>query len=75
MLSYDELTRQTERTTDRLVAHARAQGFAPPRTSVTRTMPKVIDDDVSDRLRESFLAYLTTETGLQAQQNRAPTVS
>jgi LPS sulfotransferase NodH len=73
MLSYAELTRQTERTTDRLVAHARAQGFAPQRTSVTRTMTKVIDDNVSDRLRESFLAYLTTETGLQTQQNRTTT--
>ena len=75
MLSYDELTRQMERTTNRLVAHARAQGFAPHRTSVTRTMMKVIDEDVSDRLRESFLAFLSTETGLQVQQNRTPTVS
>jgi LPS sulfotransferase NodH len=70
MLSYDELTRQTEHTTDRLIAHARAQGFAPQRSSVTRTMIKVIDDDLSDRLRESFLAYLATERGLPAQHAR-----
>jgi Stf0 sulphotransferase len=71
MLSYDELTRQTERTTDRLIAHARAQGFAPHRTSVTRTTMKVIDEDLSDRLRESFLAYLSTETGLQVHSRTA----
>jgi LPS sulfotransferase NodH len=75
MLSYDELARQTDRSTDRLVAHAKAQGFTPRRTSVSRTMMKVIDEDLSDRLRKSFLVYLSTETGLQGQQNRAPTVS
>jgi Stf0 sulfotransferase len=75
MLSYDELTRQTERTADRLVGHARAQGFAPHCTSVTRTMMKVIDEDISNRLRESFLAYLSTETGLQVQKNCTPNVS
>ena len=75
VLSYHELTRQTERTTDRLIAYARSQGFAPQRTSVNRTMMKVIDDDLSDRLRESFFAYLSTETGLQVQPNREPSVS
>ncbi len=75
MLSYDELIGQTEQTTDRLVAHAVAQGFSPHATSVTRTMMKVIDQDLSDRLRESFLAYLSTETGLRGQQTRTPRLS
>ena len=32
VLSYRELTRQTERATDRLIAYARSQGFTPQRT-------------------------------------------
>jgi len=75
MLSYDELTRRTEQTADRLIVHARTQGFMPRRTSITRTMMKVIDEDLSDRLRQSFLAYLSTETGLTDQQKLPPAIS
>ena len=64
LLSYDELTGATAQSTERLVTHARAQGFTPHRDAVTRTMVKVIDTDTSQRLRESFLGYLATETGL-----------
>lgn len=64
LLTYDELTGATEQATERLLSHARAQGFTPHRDTVSRTMVKVIDTELSQRLRESFLGYLATETGL-----------
>ena len=64
LLTYDDLTVRTAATTQRLIAHATAHGFTPRRTTVTRSLLKVIDTERRDRLRESFLAHLRTESGL-----------
>jgi LPS sulfotransferase NodH len=63
MLTYDDLTRDVESTTQALVAHARAQGFDVRRDVVTRTLTKIISDDRSAAIRESFLEFLTSEPG------------
>lgn len=64
MLTYDDLTRDVEATTRRLVTHARAQGFDVQRDVVTRKLTKVISDDRAVAIRESFLGFLTAEPGI-----------
>jgi hypothetical protein len=64
LLGYGDLTGAVEETTARLVAHARAHGFHPRRSQVSRTLVKVLDAERSQELRESFLDYLRAETGL-----------
>ena len=64
MLTYEDLTGDVEATTRRLVAHARGQGFDVTREVVTRNLTKVIADDQSAAIRESFLRFLTSERGI-----------
>ncbi len=64
MLTYEKLTRDVEATTHQLVAHARAQGFDVRRDVVTRKLTKVISDDRSAAIRESFLDFLKVEPGI-----------
>ena len=64
MLTYEDLTRDVDATTRALVAHARAQGFAVRRDVVTRKLTKIISDDRSAAIRESFLEFLTSEPGV-----------
>ena len=66
LLTYDELTRQVEKTTSKLVDHARAQGFQPHRDVVTRKLTKVISAERSSSVRDSFLEYLKSESGAAA---------
>lgn len=63
-LTYDELTGQVEETTHRLVARAREVGLEPREETTTRNMEKVISIEESARVRESFLDYLRTWTGV-----------
>lgn len=63
LLTYDDLTRRVEETTERLVAHARAHGFEPRRDIVARRLTKLISEERSAALRESFLDHLRSETG------------
>ncbi|MDZ5623101.1 Stf0 family sulfotransferase [Nocardioides bizhenqiangii] len=64
MMTYEQLTRDTEETTRALVAHARAQGFDVRRDVVTRKLTKIISDDRSATIRESFLDFLRREPGI-----------
>jgi len=64
MLTYDDLTRDVEGTTEALVTHARALGFDVQRDVVTRKLTKVISDDRSAAIRESFLEFLKDEPGI-----------
>lgn len=64
LLTYDDLTNQVEETTRRVLAHARTHGFEPRKETVTRVMEKVISAEESARVREAFLDYLRTETGV-----------
>lgn len=65
-LTYDELTRDVDLCTARLVAHAREHGFEPRAETVTRTLTKLISPERSASLRASFIDYLATETGAPA---------
>jgi LPS sulfotransferase NodH len=64
LLSYDELSNHVETVTQRLVAHAREQGFEPRTDTVTRKLAKVIGPEESEALRARFIEYFTTETGI-----------
>ncbi len=64
LLTYEDLTRDVEATTRGLVAHARGQGFDVEREVVTRDLTKIIADDRSAAIRESFLDFLTSERGI-----------
>lgn len=68
LLTYDELTRQVERTTTKLVEHALAQGFQPHRDVVTRKLTKLISPERSSAVRASFLDYFMTESGAAAER-------
>lgn len=63
LLTYDELTHQSEETTRRLLAHARAHGFEPVRETPVRRLTKVISAERAEGLRRAFLAYLESEPG------------
>lgn len=64
LLTYDQLVREQEATTRRLVAHAHAQGFEPHGETVTRTLEKVISQEQAAEVRASFFDFLATETGI-----------
>jgi LPS sulfotransferase NodH len=64
LVTYDELSRQPDATAGRLAAHARAAGFQVPRDTVTRNLEKVITAERSTEIRQAFLEYLRTETGV-----------
>lgn len=63
LLTYEELTGPVEETTARMVAHARGQGFDVHGETARRRLTKVISDERSATLRDSFLDYLRTEPG------------
>lgn len=63
MLTYEDLTRDVEGTTRRLVGHARAQGLEVRREVVDRKLTKVLSDDRSAAIRSSFLDFLSSEPG------------
>ena len=64
MLTYEGLTRDIDTTTQALVATARAQGFEVRREVVTRKLTKIISDDRSAAVRDSFLDFLRSEPGI-----------
>ncbi|MEZ0578828.1 hypothetical protein [Nocardioides sp. MH1] len=64
LVTYEQLTTELERTTERIIEHARAQSFEPREAHVTRTLEKLISAEQSETLREGFLDFLRTEPGL-----------
>jgi LPS sulfotransferase NodH len=64
LLTYEDLTRDVEATTRRLVAHARAQGFDVRRDEVDRDLTKIISADRSAEIRKSFFEFLEAEPGI-----------
>lgn len=67
LLTYDDLARRPEETASKLAAHARSAGFEIERDTTSRRLEKVISVQRSTEIREGFIDFLRTETGLEPQ--------
>lgn len=63
LIIYENLAASVEGTSEALRQHASAHGFSPEKTVATRSLRKLIDEDLSKEIKNNFKQFLNRQLG------------